>query len=127
MDFILARLSTCTPRGADALAAGLEGLLYADARAGDLGPGLVAEGDEPVERRAVGEEVVYDEHAVAAAEVLLADEYGVLDVVGESVDTRLVQNSPARGSDVRFFLGKQNRAAECQRPQSRPARCPTPQ
>ena len=89
---------------ADAVAAGLEGFFYADARAGDLRSGVQAQGDEAVESRAVGEEIVYYQHAVALAEVLLRDEDGVFDVVGERVD--LAGPELARQIAGAVFLGK---------------------
>ena len=95
---------------ADARTAGLERLFHRDAGADHGRARVLDERDEPVERRAVGEEIVDDEHAVARREVLARDADGVVIAVRERVHdrrVRIVGDVAALG-----FLGEHDRAVE---------------
>ena len=95
---------------AQRVAAALEALLDRDARAHDLGARLLAEGLEADQRRAGGEEVVHDQHAVARMQVILRHQHGVFVAVREGFD---LGGPDAVGEVFRLaLLGKDHRAAE---------------
>ena len=71
--------------GADQVAAGLEGLLHGDARPHQGGPGVPHQVNQALEGRAVGQEVVDDQHPVLRQQKLLGHDDVVHPAVGEGL------------------------------------------
>ena len=72
--------------GAQRIAASLETLLHGDADARDDGAGLLAEADQAVQRLAVRQEIVDEQHVLAGIQILLRDDDRKLLLLGEGVD-----------------------------------------
>lgn len=93
-------------------AAALERLLDHDAQAGDGGAGLFDDRDQRLGRFAVGQEVIDDQHAVAAGQVTRGDGHGAFGLLGERADGRR-QQVFGQGQGL-VLAGEDHRYAEVQ-------------